>query len=357
MNAWIRGSGVFDAVVDFDAAVRDPADPQRMLARYDSGDHLHPNDAGFQAMADAVDLRTLGRPGPVRPAPYHRPGRSLSVAAAPEEAVTIAGQASSVSFVSRTTVQGPGTVRGTVTATLGGTEHRRPFTVRSNGRFAQADVAHDIPVPAALEAGEHRVLFTVRTRDGRRQTATALLDVRRLGCGPSGDACPLDLTGAYDRDSIASAARPDDGDFDGLGWSYAAETVPAAGPSVLAGAPFVFPSSADGARNTVTARGQTLDLPAVRVRHLRVLGAASGGAAEAVGAITYTDGTTAPCPCGSATGPAAARSPARTSPWRRRTGTAPAPAAMDPPSPSTHAPSPRTRTGRSARSRCRTTRS
>jgi lysophospholipase L1-like esterase len=59
VNAWIRTGGAFDAVVDFDAVVRDPADPHRMLPAYDSGDHLHPGDAGYAAMGDAVDLRTL----------------------------------------------------------------------------------------------------------------------------------------------------------------------------------------------------------------------------------------------------------------------------------------------------------
>ncbi|MFD9959625.1 SGNH/GDSL hydrolase family protein [Amycolatopsis sp. NPDC058986] len=59
VNAFIRTGGVFDGVVDFDAAVRDPADPLRMLPAYDSGDHLHPGDAGYQAMAAAVDLNRL----------------------------------------------------------------------------------------------------------------------------------------------------------------------------------------------------------------------------------------------------------------------------------------------------------
>jgi lysophospholipase L1-like esterase len=56
-NEWIRTSGWFDAVIDFDKAVRDPSHPTRMLPAYDSGDHLHPNDAGYQAMANAVDLK------------------------------------------------------------------------------------------------------------------------------------------------------------------------------------------------------------------------------------------------------------------------------------------------------------
>ena len=57
VNQWIRTSGAFDAVIDFDRAIRDPAHPARMLAAYDSGDHLHPNDAGYRAMADFIDLR------------------------------------------------------------------------------------------------------------------------------------------------------------------------------------------------------------------------------------------------------------------------------------------------------------
>jgi lysophospholipase L1-like esterase len=56
LNNWIRTSGVFDAVLDFDKVVRDPAHPDTFLAKYNSGDHLHPNDAGYKAMADAIDL-------------------------------------------------------------------------------------------------------------------------------------------------------------------------------------------------------------------------------------------------------------------------------------------------------------
>jgi len=48
--------GAFDAVVDFDRALRDPAHPARMLPIYDRGDHLHPSDQGYNAMGDAVDL-------------------------------------------------------------------------------------------------------------------------------------------------------------------------------------------------------------------------------------------------------------------------------------------------------------
>ena len=61
LNAWIRAPGRFDAVIDFDSAVRDPARPDRMRAAYDSGDHLHPSPAGYRAMAAAIPLDLLAR--------------------------------------------------------------------------------------------------------------------------------------------------------------------------------------------------------------------------------------------------------------------------------------------------------
>jgi lysophospholipase L1-like esterase len=57
VNAWIRDGGAFDAVVDFDAGLRDPENPISMLPVYDCGDHLHPSDAGYNRMGDVIDLR------------------------------------------------------------------------------------------------------------------------------------------------------------------------------------------------------------------------------------------------------------------------------------------------------------
>ncbi|WP_128429612.1 SGNH/GDSL hydrolase family protein [Streptomyces cyaneus] len=59
VNTFIRTSGEFDAVTDFDRILRSPYDPERMLPALDGGDHIHPNDKGMQAMADAVDLTAL----------------------------------------------------------------------------------------------------------------------------------------------------------------------------------------------------------------------------------------------------------------------------------------------------------
>lgn len=59
-NQWLRTSKEYDGIVDFDAVIRDPGQPSRMMAKYDSGDHLHPNDAGYKLMADAFDVTLLG---------------------------------------------------------------------------------------------------------------------------------------------------------------------------------------------------------------------------------------------------------------------------------------------------------
>jgi lysophospholipase L1-like esterase len=56
VNAWIRTKAPYDAVIDFDAAMRDTVDPQRMIPAFDCGDHVHPNSAGYQAMANSLNL-------------------------------------------------------------------------------------------------------------------------------------------------------------------------------------------------------------------------------------------------------------------------------------------------------------
>ncbi|MGW1063509.1 SGNH/GDSL hydrolase family protein [Streptomyces aureus] len=64
VNAEIRAGKVYDAYVDFDAALRDPYDPRRLRPDYDSGDHLHPSDKGFRRMAEVFDLKALKGPVP-----------------------------------------------------------------------------------------------------------------------------------------------------------------------------------------------------------------------------------------------------------------------------------------------------
>jgi lysophospholipase L1-like esterase len=60
VNQWIRTSGVYDGYFDFDLVVQNPANPIQLLRAYDSGDHLHPNDAGYSAMASSINLALFG---------------------------------------------------------------------------------------------------------------------------------------------------------------------------------------------------------------------------------------------------------------------------------------------------------
>ncbi|CAN5457879.1 SGNH/GDSL hydrolase family protein [soil metagenome] len=62
VNVFVRTSGEFDGVIDFDAITRDPSNPLQFLPKYDSGDHLHPGDVGYKAMGEAIDLTLFGRP-------------------------------------------------------------------------------------------------------------------------------------------------------------------------------------------------------------------------------------------------------------------------------------------------------
>ena len=59
MNRWIRESDELDGMIDFDLALRDPHAPKRLRPAYDSGDFIHPNDAGYEAMAAAIDPALL----------------------------------------------------------------------------------------------------------------------------------------------------------------------------------------------------------------------------------------------------------------------------------------------------------
>ena len=75
VNHWILTSGAFDGVINFAAAVADPTNPLRLNPAYDSGDHLHPNDAGYRAMAAAVSIPALLGPTAAAPGPPPGPAR------------------------------------------------------------------------------------------------------------------------------------------------------------------------------------------------------------------------------------------------------------------------------------------
>ena len=77
LNAWLREGGAFDAVVDIDRLLRDPAHPSRLAPAFDSGDHLHPNDAGYATIGAAIPLGVLGLASPERPNRFLRRARPV----------------------------------------------------------------------------------------------------------------------------------------------------------------------------------------------------------------------------------------------------------------------------------------
>jgi lysophospholipase L1-like esterase len=82
LNQWIRWSGAFDDVADFDRVLQDPRRPRRLRPAYDSGDHLHPNSAGYRAIAESVDLAALtGGEGPAGASDARAAGRGRETAA------------------------------------------------------------------------------------------------------------------------------------------------------------------------------------------------------------------------------------------------------------------------------------
>jgi hypothetical protein len=78
VNQWIRTSGEFDEVIDFDEATRDPASPDRLLPKFDSGDHLHPSPAGYAAMANAVPLTFFTSTEPTPPVREQKPNSAAA---------------------------------------------------------------------------------------------------------------------------------------------------------------------------------------------------------------------------------------------------------------------------------------
>ena len=110
--------------------------------------------------------------------------------------------------------------------------------------------------------------------------------------GTSVTYCPLDLSGDYNHDGVASLEHPGEGNFDDLGWSYAANLLPPAGAVTLGGVPYQAPSTAGTDANFVEAGGQPLVLPAGRYAVARVLGATHNGNVDTEATILYTDGST-----------------------------------------------------------------
>lgn len=150
------------------------------------------------------------------------------------------------------------------------------------------DVAVTVAVPEGTPGGDYTLDLAAEV--GRHiYTSEATVSV----IGPT---TTVDLSGVFDNDGISTEANPQDGDFDGSGYTYPAEQLPPAGEVRFGQVPYLFGSGADGALNNLVTDGRALALPARRYRRVHVLTSASYGPAQATATVAYADGTTQQLP-------------------------------------------------------------
>jgi lysophospholipase L1-like esterase len=282
LNRWIRTSGAFDGVIDFARATADPSDPEMFYPPYDSGDHLHPNDAGYQAMANAVSLAMLLHPTPAPPAIGYLP--SYHAVVAPGGSTTVRVAASNTT--SRPQVAH---VRLTPPAGLTVTPGSVNITVPPNGRSTAL-------VKLRAAPSTPQTFYPVRVAFSG--------DARAEAGGPPGltvlVARPGSLLRAFNNTGISGNSDISAADFDQAGHSYSAQTLAAAGLSpgkrvTVNGVGFSWPAPDPGYPDNAIAQGQRVVVNApAGTRTLGFLGSASGGgASQGIATLHYSDGTTA----------------------------------------------------------------
>jgi lysophospholipase L1-like esterase len=278
LNTWIRTSGAFDGVIDFDKATADPSDPEMYYPPYDSGDHLHPSDAGYQAMANAIDLGMLLHPTPAPPVIGYLPSDQATVAPGGSAAVQVAA--------SNTTSQ-PQVAHVSLTAPAGLTVTPKSVDIPlPPGGRATAPVS--VRAAAGTAQGFYRAPVHFSPGSADDQTLT----VRVAGAGSLLQS--FDSTGISDDTDISAA------DFDLVGHSYPAQALAAAGlragsPVTVNGVTFRWPAAGSGYPDNAIAQGQQVTVDALAgTRTLGFLGSAEGaGPSRGTATLRYSDGTTA----------------------------------------------------------------
>jgi predicted alpha-1,2-mannosidase len=177
---------------------------------------------------------------------------------------------------------------------------RRTVTVDSDAMPTSVRVPVTVTVPAGTPEGGYPVVVTARMAGVDAITRTAAVVVREgrcaAGAGAGAGLCPVDLSRDYNHDGVATLASTGEGNFDGSGWSFAANLLPAPGPVTLGGIPYEAPPTAGTEPNFVEARGQSLALPDGHWATAYVLGATHNGNVETSAVVTYADGTSASVP-------------------------------------------------------------
>jgi lysophospholipase L1-like esterase len=276
VNHWIRTSHAYDGVIDFDRAVRDPADPLRYLPAYDSGDHLHPNDAGYMAMGAAIDLRELGA---TVPRGYLGPRvRSVSPrTASAGQIVTIRGS-------------GFGSAPGYVQFSDAGTYWGSPVNDAAFQIDAWSDraITFTVPEPSGgwhVAPGTTATINVVDAAGAYSPTATL------------GITATADPSSYYDNAGITADTDQGCGNLDGDGFSLSQQALAAAGltpgASVTSGGlTYTWPAAAACSPDNILADAQTILVDGSRGdTTLGLLGTSTSGVSQGLVLINYSDGT------------------------------------------------------------------
>ncbi|MEU0290422.1 GH92 family glycosyl hydrolase [Streptomyces sp. NPDC006147] len=197
--------------------------------------------------------------------------------------------------------QAPGTLRASVGAEAPGgwtVKTSGPLTLASQRLPVQRTATVDVRVPAGTAPGTYTVRITAAANGVRSVRRVATVEVREATrcAGDGAEQCAVDLGGERNHDGTATTAASGEGDFDGSGWSYDGDLLPAAGPVVWDGVTYDAPDPSGTAANFVEARGQAMLLPAGSYGTLRLVGAAHHGPVTTGLTVRYTDGTTAELP-------------------------------------------------------------
>jgi lysophospholipase L1-like esterase len=275
VNHWIRTSHAYDGVIDFDKTVRDPADPLRYLPAFDSGDHLHPNDAGYMAMGASINLKELGTTA------YSGP-RVQSVSpgtASAGQIVTIRGSG----FGST-----PGYVQFSDAGTYWGSPvNNATFQIDS---WSDRAITFTVPEPSGggawyVEPGTTATINVVDAAGAYSPTAT-------LAITPTAN-----LSDYYDNAGISADTDQGCGNLDGDGFSLSEQALTAAGLTpgasvTFSGLTYTWPSAADCSPDNVLSDAQTVLVHGSRGDStLGLLGTSTSGTSQGLVLINYSDGT------------------------------------------------------------------
>ena len=197
--------------------------------------------------------------------------------------------------------QSPGTLRVGVEAKAPGgwkVKASKPFSLASHRLPVQRTATVDVTVPAGTAPGSYTVRIAADAKGVKGVERVATIEVRDAArCAADTDGqCAVDLGRELNHDGTATVAASGEGDFDGGGWSYDGDLLPAAGPVVWDGVTYDAPVPSGTAPNFVEARGQAMLLPAGSYGTLRLVGASHHGPVTTTLTVRYTDGTTAELP-------------------------------------------------------------